>query len=71
MPAANVKITINGKQTQVTNGLTAEMLLEQLGLAEQRLALEINREIIPRSALAQRVLQAYDHVEIIHAVGGG
>ena len=68
---ANVKITVNGKQTQVTDGLTAEILLEQLGLVGQRLALEINREILPRSAFAQRVLQEDDHVEIIHAVGGG
>ena len=53
------------------NGVTADMLLEQLGLAGQRLALEINREVIPRSTFSQHVLQAYDRVEIIHAVGGG
>lgn len=68
---ANVKITVNGKQTQVVDGLTADILLEQLGLVGQRLALEINREILPRSAFAQRVLQEDDQVEIIHAVGGG
>jgi len=66
-----MKIIVNGEQTEVANGLTAHLLLEELGLTEQRLALEINEEIIPRSALSQYVLQADDRVEIIHAVGGG
>ncbi len=66
-----MKITVNGEQTEVANGMTAYLLLEELGLTEQRLALEINEEIIPRSVLSQRVLQADDRVEIIHAVGGG
>ncbi len=51
--------------------MTAYLLLEELGLTEQRLALEINEEIIPRSVLSQHMLQADDRVEIIHAVGGG
>ena len=51
--------------------MTAYLLLEELGLMEQRLALEINEEIIPRSVLSQYMLQADDRVEIIHAVGGG
>jgi len=46
-------------------------LLDQTGFGQRRVAIEINREIVPRSAHAQRVLREGDRVEIVHALGGG
>jgi len=66
-----IKIIINGEQRLVKDQLTAQQLLEDLGIADQKLALEINQEIIPRSMLSQRTIRPEDRVEIIHAIGGG
>ena len=46
-------------------------LLEHLGLSERRVAVEINREIVPRSAHTAVCVQEHDSVEIVTAIGGG
>ncbi|HSH30874.1 MAG TPA: sulfur carrier protein ThiS [Thiohalobacter sp.] len=45
--------------------------MEELGLNGQRLAVEVNREILPRSEFAEHRFQAGDRVEIVRAIGGG
>jgi len=42
-----------------------------MGLSGRRLAMEVNREIVPRSEYAEHVLHDGDQVEIVHAIGGG
>lgn len=64
-------IHLNGQALDVADNLTAAELLTQLGLTGKRLALELNREIVPRSTYADTRLQAGDEVEIVHAIGGG
>ncbi len=66
-----MQIIINGEAKTVGKNLTAQQLLQELGISEQKLALEINQEIVPRSTLSQHVIQPGDAVEIIHAIGGG
>jgi len=66
-----MNIIVNGESKSVSERLTALQLLKQLGVAEKKLALEINEEIIPRSTLNQHVIHEGDKVEIIHAIGGG
>ncbi len=66
-----MQIEINGELKLVSEHLTAHQLLQELGLADKKLALEVNQEIVPRSSLTKHVLQAGDRVEIIHAIGGG
>ena len=66
-----MNIFINGKKKTVAESLTAQQLLEDLGLITQKFALEINEEVVPRSIYRQHTLQANDRVEIIHAIGGG
>lgn len=68
---ASVNIFVNGEARAVDDGCTIAALLAQLGLAGQRLAVEVNEEIVPRSTHAQHVLAAGDRVEIVHAIGGG
>jgi len=46
-------------------------LIEQLGLVGQRLAIEVNGDIVPRSQHAERSLGAGDRVEVVRAIGGG
>ena len=66
-----MKILVNGTQNVVADGLTAQQLLENLDLVDQKCAMEINEVIIPRSEYMQYKLQAGDKIEIIHAIGGG
>jgi sulfur carrier protein len=47
------------------------LLIERLGLTGQRIAVEVNAELVPRSRFEAHALREGDRVEIIHAVGGG
>ena len=50
-----MELIINGKAEQLPEGINATQLIEQLGLSNERLAMEVNREIVPRSSF-ERVL---------------
>ena len=64
-------IILNGETREIPEQTSAAMLLETLGLARRRLALEINREIVPRSRFGEHMIRPGDRVEIVHAIGGG
>ncbi len=66
-----MKIILNGEAFEAPEGISVADLIEQLGLADKRLALERNREIVPRSQYAEVALQPADEIEIVHAIGGG
>jgi sulfur carrier protein len=66
-----MNIFINGSSRELPDKLTASELLQSLGLANRRLALEINREIVPRSTFENHIINPGDKVEIVHAIGGG
>jgi len=64
-------IFLNGQPHAVDADISLAQLLETAGYAQRRVAVEINREIVPRSAQATRLLREGDRVEIVHAIGGG
>jgi len=66
-----MRVTLNGEEEQLPEGLTAAELVERVGLADQRIALEVNREIVPRSEYETTRLSEGDRVEIVRAIGGG
>jgi sulfur carrier protein len=66
-----VKILLNGTPREVAANLSVGDLLDAEGYAQRKVAIEVNREIIPRSLHAQRTLREGDRVEIVHAIGGG
>mgnify|MGYP001819568592 CR=1 FL=1 len=69
--AGIMNIQINGDTQKFDENLTASQLVEKLGLQGQRIAMEVNQEIVPRSSYETYQLQENDKIEIIHAVGGG
>lgn len=69
VPALN--ITINGESKPVAEGLTLAQLVEQLGLQPRFVAIERNRELVPRTRHSECVLQPDDQLEIVTLVGGG
>jgi len=66
-----MKIIINGVEKNYTSDLTLETLLIELGHANKKVAVEVNKEIIPRSELKNKLVVDGDKIEIINAVGGG
>ena len=66
-----ITIVLNGSDRQVDSNISVSRLLEELGLTEKRLAVEINQQIIPRSNFTEHRLNEKDNVEIVKAIGGG
>lgn len=66
-----VTIRINGERIRVPTGSSVEFVIEDRGLKGKRVAVELNREILPRSRWETTVLAASDTVEIVQFVGGG
>lgn len=66
----SVRVSVNGEPQQLPAQCSVAQLLERLGLTG-RLAVELNAEILPRSAYASRTLQEGDRLEIVQAIGGG
>ena len=62
---------LNGQDHDAPDGATVAALLGQLGLADRKVAVEVNQEVVPRSRHGEHQLGAGDRVEIIHAIGGG
>lgn len=64
-------IKINGEARHFPDPLTVAELVESLGYAGKRIAIERNGEIVPRSRHGEVALAAGDCLEIVVAVGGG
>jgi thiamine biosynthesis protein ThiS len=65
-----MNLIING-ESQVFLADTLSALVDQLGMKSDRVAIELNREIVPRDQWAQTPLADGDRLEIVHFVGGG
>src|SRR5262249_61641829 len=66
-----IDITINGERKSIPERLTLADLLEQIGFDRRRIAVEVNREVVPLPRHAEHSLQRGDAVEIVTLVGGG
>jgi sulfur carrier protein len=66
-----MKLQINGEPRDFAAPLSLSALLEQLGMKADRVAVELNRNIVPREHWTQTSLGDGDHLEIVQFVGGG
>ena len=62
---------INGDEKSFADSLSLAELIEQLGMKGDRVAVELNREIVSRSQWPETTLEDGDRLEIVHFVGGG
>ncbi len=67
----DMHLEINGDGKQFADGLSLAGLIDELGMKADRVAVELNREIVPRALWAETVLHDGDKLEIVHFVGGG
>ncbi len=66
-----IQITLNGEAHELEKSITVLELLQQLKLEKKKLALEVNKKIVPRSQFEICRLKQGDAVEIVQAIGGG
>ena len=66
-----MKLTVNGDEREVTDGLNVRALLDELGLKEKLVVVELNREIVKRDDFENTSLKDGDIVEIMRYIGGG
>jgi sulfur carrier protein len=66
-----VQITYNGQSQQIRDAATIAQLLAELQLAPKLVAVEVNREVVPRRLHETHILYAGDEVEVVTLVGGG
>ena len=66
-----MKILLNGQEKRLEASITISALLQEMELADKRVAVEVNQEIVPRSRHGEHLLKDNDRVEIVRAIGGG
>ncbi|MGH7782054.1 MAG: sulfur carrier protein ThiS [Candidatus Binataceae bacterium] len=71
MPDGSITITLNGEPSSIEGDAHLPALIARLKMRPRRIAVEINRQVVPKSDYAATILRAGDEVEIINFVGGG
>ncbi len=66
-----MQIQLNGDAREIAEGLTLAALIAQLGMKPDRVAVELNLEIVARANWESTVLKSGDKLEVVHFVGGG
>ena len=66
-----MQIFLNGENVETEEGSSIAELLTRLGIGLERVAVEVNLDIVPKAKYATRILLEGDRVEIVHFVGGG
>ena len=71
MSTSQHSIVVNGEPASIPSGATVAELLTRLALGDRKVAVAINRNVVPRSRYAATTLDPGDRIEILEAVGGG
>ncbi len=66
-----MQIELNGERREIADGTSLNEFVTALSLAPERIAIELNREVVRRPVWEDTPLRDGDHVEIVHFVGGG
>jgi thiamine biosynthesis protein ThiS len=66
-----LRVHVNGEGKELVEGVSLSDLIKQLDLPIQRIAVELNREVVRRSEWDKTTLKSEDRIEIVHFVGGG
>ena len=66
-----IAISVNGKKRTLEAELSLQDLLQDLGMTTERIAVELNGNIVPRSQFSSQLISNLDSIEIVQAIGGG
>jgi sulfur carrier protein len=64
-------VTVNGEPSEIPDGCSIERLLGLLDVRGRRVAVALNRAVVPRSSYTGTIIRSGDRIEILEAVGGG
>ena len=65
------KIQLNGASYEINRGANLDELLGRLKIQKNKVAIEVNGEIVQRNKYSKLILNKNDKVEIVHFIGGG
>ena len=65
------KIQLNGNPYEINNGTNLDQLLNKLKIQKNKVAIEVNGEIVERNKYPNLILNKGDKVEIVQFIGGG
>ena len=66
-----INIMVNGDAIKVEESLSLKSYINGIGFDLKKVAIEVNREIVPKSEYINMVLKENDELEIVHFIGGG
>ena len=66
-----MRIVVNGQEREVSDGLSIAALIAELSLEPRRVAVECNKQLVPRARHGETMLLEADQLEIVTLVGGG
>ena len=66
-----IRVSINGEPRELSEGLSLSDLIRELSLAPERIAIELNHEVVRRQEWSLTKLTDDDQIELVHFVGGG
>ncbi|MBX3267155.1 MAG: sulfur carrier protein ThiS [Acidobacteria bacterium] len=66
-----VTIILNGEKKEIESEVTLDRLLDLFSLPKQRVAVELNKEVISRKDWEKTTVSSEDRIEVVHFVGGG
>lgn len=69
--STSIDVVINGQHRSLNAGTTIAVLIGELGLGDRRVAVERNRDVVPRAEHATTILADGDRLEVVTFVGGG
>ena len=67
----DLRVRVNGEEFRLPRGASVTVLLDRLKVSTPRVAVERNREILPKSSYASTLLEEGDSFEVVEFVGGG
>ena len=66
-----MRVHINGEARELADGMSLTDLVRELSLVPERVAIELNHQVVRRGEWSQTLLKDADRIEIVHFVGGG
>jgi len=66
-----IKVLLNGKNKTIKDKTNLNLLLKKLSIESNKVAIEINGEVVPKNDYEKKIIKTNDKIEIVHFIGGG
>jgi len=66
-----IKVLLNGKNKTVNDKTNLNLLLKELSIESNKVAIEINGVVVSKNDYEKKIIRTNDKIEIVHFIGGG